>query len=240
MTATEKIQAEVQRLHQMVPWYHQFEVEGDDGFKIQIQGRSELRSIWENIRKVRAGVDYAGKRVLDIGTRDGMWAFEAEAMGAETVIGTDIGCDGYREHSAFIKSIIGSKVGFYYNVPVEQQFERLDTFWQFNPGLFDIVQHLGVLYHLQDPLCSLRQARKCLKPGGTLLLETAYWTNTCEPGALFNSRRDVYDDATTYWAFNLAGLWDALLLCGFLEPDEYCLVHQTSTIGRVCLTARAV
>ena len=40
-------------------------------------------------------------------------------------------------------------------------------------GSFDVVNSLGVLYHLTDPLLSLRQAFASLKRGGLLLLETA-------------------------------------------------------------------
>jgi SAM-dependent methyltransferase len=37
---------------------------------------------------------------------------------------------------------------------------------------FDIVYHVGVLYHNENPIRSLRKAFKLLKPGGTLALET--------------------------------------------------------------------
>jgi SAM-dependent methyltransferase len=232
------ILAEVARLGAVVPWYHRFELPGD----IVIPGWEGIYGVWENIRQVRKDIDYKGARVLDLACRDGMWAFEAERLGAAMVLGTDIGCEGYREHAAFIKAQLGSRVGLYFNVPAEDAFGRLDTFFAVNPGLFDIVQHLGLLYHVEDPLRSLREARKCLKVGGWLLLETAYWFANIndKPAALFNSRSDVYTDPNTYWAFNLPGLVDALRICGFEVVGAQGSLQQSDTIGRICLRAKAV
>jgi hypothetical protein len=41
-------------------------------------------------------------------------------------------------------------------------------------GGFDIVQHLGVLYHLPNPMLSLAQCRSVPKESGSLLLEMAF------------------------------------------------------------------
>jgi tRNA (mo5U34)-methyltransferase len=238
ITAEEGLRAEIDRLGASVPWYHRFELPCG----VVIPGWEGIYGVWDNIRSVRNGIDYVGKRVLDLGCRDGMWAFDAEKRGASTVIATDIGCEGYREHAAFIKAVTSSRVGIYFNVPAEDAFSRLDTFFAVNPGKFDIVQHLGLLYHLEDPIRSLREARKCLKTGGTLLLETAYWRDGGEkPAALFNSRSDVYSDLTTHWAFNLAALQDAMKLCRFGPWNgNMSTIDQGNGIGRVALWAKAV
>lgn len=238
MKTKDDVLAEIDRLGKIVPWYHRFELPDD----ILIPGWDGIYGVWENIRGVRAAIDYRQKRVLDLGCRDGMWAFDAEAAGAATVIATDIGCEGYREHATFIKGALGSRVGLYFNVPTEEAFGRLDTFFAVNPGLFDIVQHLGLLYHVEDPMRSLRETRKCINAGGTLLLETAYWRDGGEkPAALFNSRSDVYIDPNTYWAFNLPGLLDVLKVCGFEAVlDSVSCIDQGNGIGRVCLRAKAV
>lgn len=41
------------------------------------------------IRQSRGYIQYGGKRVLDIASFDGMWAFEAEELGVSIVITTD-------------------------------------------------------------------------------------------------------------------------------------------------------
>jgi SAM-dependent methyltransferase len=238
MTPTEELESEIKRLGDIVPWYHAFVLPGN----VKIAGWEGIYGVWDNIRAARAFVDYAGARVLDLGCRDGMWAFEAEELEAATVVATDIGCEGYREHIQFIKAVLKSRVGVYFNVPAEDAFNRLDCFFATNPGLFDIVQHLGLLYHVEDPLLSLRQSRKCLKVGGTLLLETAFYLGGGDlPLVLLNCRGDVYNDPHTNWAFNLAALRGALEKTGFrVDETNLKTIKQTDAIGRVCLVAKAI
>jgi 2-polyprenyl-3-methyl-5-hydroxy-6-metoxy-1,4-benzoquinol methylase len=46
---------------------------------------------------------------------------------------------------------------------------------------FDIVHYAGVLYHVSDPLLSLRLLYNVLKPGGIILIETnACCNNLCK------------------------------------------------------------
>lgn len=238
MNTREEIQVEIERLGRIVPWYHRFEFANG----VIISGWEGIYGVWENIRKVRKRMCYQNMRVLDLGCRDGMWAFEAEKLFAAVIVATDIGDDGYREHISFIKAMTHSRIAVYFNVSTEDAFARLDCFFACNPGLFEIVQHLGLLYHVENPLLSLRETRKCLCTGGTLLLETAFYMDGNErPLALFNSKSDIYTDPNTYWAFNLSALCDALKLTGFaVDEESISTIKQSETIGRVCLTAKAV
>jgi tRNA (mo5U34)-methyltransferase len=45
--------------------------------------------LWDNARQARKAVDSTGKTVLDLGSWDGMWAFEAEMLGAAFVFAID-------------------------------------------------------------------------------------------------------------------------------------------------------
>lgn len=218
------------------PWYH--EILLPDG--TVTPGWTALRQIWDQIRQVRIGLDYAGQGVLDIGSRDGMWAFEAERKGASRVVATDIGDTKYYEHILWLRGVLQSKILPYYNISTEFMSEGLEWFFKWEPQRFDIIQHLGVLYHLRNPLLSLSECRKCIRKGGKLLLETA----TCNSDKLvarFNSDSGIYDDKETYWAFSLSTLVDALSLCGF-EFDRYNVrsLKQTEEISRTCLIATAV
>lgn len=101
-----------------------------------------------------------------------MWAFEAEKLGARLVVATD--ADNRNENFEFVRTVLDSKVLSYYNVPPHRLYDRLDAvvFSHHNPGLqsqpvqqeilrfngFDIVQHLGLLYHLRDPMITISQA----------------------------------------------------------------------------------
>jgi tRNA (mo5U34)-methyltransferase len=231
-----------ERLAEMTPWYH--EVSLEPTIPITTKGWEGVKPQWENTRRVRASVDYRGRHVLDIGSRDGMWAFEAEELGADAVVATDIGDLSFYEHILFARFCRRSKIAVYWNVSVED-LSRLDCYFRYgghNRPLFDIVQHLGVLYHLENPMASLRECRRVMKDGGILILETAFMsTESDTPLARFNSDSGIYRDVNTFWAFNKSALVGALKLCGFhLTSSLDNVVYQNDEIQRICLTAEAV
>jgi len=150
--------------------------------------------------------------------------------------------------------------------------ERLDVFLQENfdkekqyERMFDIVQHLGLLYHLRDPLLSLSQARSCIKTGGTLLIETNVIMDTEESYMLYNGipfTHRVSDNYSVWWIPTINCMKE-MLLASLFEPDESSIsvVEFTSPleskisrfprrihngvqdkdyrVGRLCMTARA-
>jgi tRNA (mo5U34)-methyltransferase len=102
----------------------------------------------------------AGMRVLDIGTRDGYFAFEFERRGAE-VLAVDY-FPAANTGFAVAAELLGSKV-------THQQANIYDI----SPakhGTFDIVLMLGLIYHLPDPMLALDICRKVCR--GNLYLET--------------------------------------------------------------------
>jgi hypothetical protein len=57
-----------------------------------------------------------------------------------------------------VREAIGSQVVTLWNVSPYKLSERLDNVLYSHPlvsGGFDIIQHLGLLYHLRDPILSL-------------------------------------------------------------------------------------
>lgn len=65
-------------------WYHKIDL----GHGVVNPGQP-FDAVWDMIRQSRAALDYKEKSVLDIASFDGMWAFEAEKLGASTVVATD-------------------------------------------------------------------------------------------------------------------------------------------------------
>ncbi|MBA2504644.1 MAG: methyltransferase domain-containing protein [Thermoleophilaceae bacterium] len=64
-------------------WYHSLELPGG----VVTPGEYDLRPALE---RIPFPASLAGRRCLDVGTRDGFWAFEMERRGAEAVVGIDL------------------------------------------------------------------------------------------------------------------------------------------------------
>ncbi|HYW54200.1 MAG TPA: methyltransferase domain-containing protein [Dongiaceae bacterium] len=90
-----------------------------------------------------------GKRVLDLGTRDGFFAFEAEKRGAE-VVAVDY-LPAHATGFALAAGVLQANVTYVQENVFNCTPERF--------GTFDIVFMLGLLYHLRDPLGALDVVR---------------------------------------------------------------------------------
>ena len=129
-------------------WYHKIDL----GNGIVTPGWAPLSA-----EQYRIPADLTGKRVLDVGTWDGYWAFESLKRGARQVIGID----------NFSDELIGSgtKRGKWENFDLckealgysDDQCQRMemDVYHAAQLGKFDIVLFLGTLYHCRHPLLAL-------------------------------------------------------------------------------------
>lgn len=227
-------------------WYHKIPL----GNGVITPGL-DFDDMWALVRKSRAHVDYAGKRVLDIASFDGMWAFEAEQLGSALVVATDCLYESFKNF-LFCHRQLNSRVIPYYNVSPYSLADRLDVFLQENweqqkpdDRLFDVVHHLGLLYHLRDPLLSLSQARSVMRAGGQLLIETAVVINEDASFMLFNGvppdRSRFYDDLTTWWAPTIPCLHEMLRASLFEPlPDTTHVLATESLSNRLWAQARRV
>jgi SAM-dependent methyltransferase len=201
-------------------------------------------SVWDSIRQGRQLLSYDGKTVLDIGSMDGMWAFEAEKLGAKTVVSADIyqKTDGARvyERAMIAREAFGSRVVFVPNGDAHRLYDRLDSIrnaWSIGAG-FDIVQCLGLLYHLQNPLLALRNIRRCMSDSGFMLLETAcYIDEEKAPMMRGNWDNGIYYDPSTYWSQNIVCLKDMLRETGF-EPMY--AARPADRLDRIIMVCRAL
>lgn len=170
-------------------------------------------------------LDLRGKRVLDIGCRDGLFCFEAEKLGASEVIGIDNDIDP--RLSDFLIRTLGSHA-------VIQSFNLFDlrpeTF-----GRFDVIVFPGVLYHLRYPFWALKLVRDVLADGGTLVLETAVLADENRHALLFcpTGTESPYEP-TSCTFFNRKGLEDTLTSMGFGVEAWECLMNLPgATNGRL-------
>ncbi len=214
-------------------WYHSIELV--PGYRTR--SYMGIADQWDMVRRVREKLDYTNKIVLDIGTMDGMWAFEAERLGAYAVTAIDVWQGGYikaMERFTLAKTALESKVTL-----IEDSVEELVAATDNFVTRFDIIQCPGVLYHLENPIRALRNMRKAVKPNGRLLLETAIWSADGKPFARFNCDRGVYNDPTTFWAPNMACLLGMLHLSMWQPITKPQFVDQGKT-KRVCLLCAPV
>ena len=122
-------------------WWHSFEL--PDGSRIE--GVCGLESLRNRIAQYPIPADLRGKRVLDIGTWDGFFAFEMEKRGADVMAVDNWDNPRFREMHARL----GSRVDY-------RQFDIYDL-TPARIGRFDIVLFMGVLYHLKHPLLALER-----------------------------------------------------------------------------------
>ena len=174
----EKLEYIRRRIEELKPWYHKIDL----GSGVVTPGR-DYDHMWDATRRVMETVDYHNKKVLDLASWDGLWAFTAEQKGASLVVSSDIRLEGYR-NLLFAREILGSDIIPMCNVAVQDLKNRLDVVGM--PEKFDIVHHYGLFYHLRDPMISLSQVRSMLSDDGVLILESAF----------------VDDDSSSYMAFS--------------------------------------
>jgi len=161
--------------------------------------------VQEVVKEAIRSIPIAGRRVLDIGCRDGLFSFLAEEMGAAEVIGIDN--DLSPAAVEFLIPHFESQVRM-----VEMNVNDLgpDAF-----GLFDVVLFPGVLYHLRYPFWALKKVVSVLAPGGHLILETGILDALDDYGICYcpTGSESPYE-ATSVTFFNVKGLTDTLLTFG--------------------------
>ena len=160
-------------------WYHGMELPGG----IVTPGDYDLR---DAAGRIPFPTSFAGRRCLDVGTRDGFWAFEMERRGAEAVVAIDlddpealdfpeprpqIGLDVrrtlVRRESAFhiAHRALGSTVERRNLSVYDLAPEKL--------GRFDFAFIGTLLLHLRNPVDALASIRRVLRPDGRLMSNDA-------------------------------------------------------------------
>jgi SAM-dependent methyltransferase len=178
----------------------------DLGGGVQTPGNPAVRIVNDRVLEVLRQVPMAGKTVLEIGCRDGLFCFEAERLGAREVTGIDIALSkGAQE---LLIPALQSKLKMLELNMLELTPEKF--------GKFDVIVFAGVLYHLRYPMWALRIIRDMLVDGGTLILETACFVSD-DPSPLLYCpiEGDSPYEPTSVTFFNERGLRDTLRSLGF-------------------------
>jgi tRNA (mo5U34)-methyltransferase len=212
-------------------WYHTLELPG-----LTTEGLFDMRPY---VPQYGLPASLAGKRVLEVGTWDGFWAFELERRGAAEVVAIDLDDErdldwpprrrtpntdlvrgqGFRIAKELLDSKVERVVCSVYDALPEEL------------GTFDLVFCGSVLLHLRDQLLALERIANLTKPGGVFVSAEEYEPVTDMvpfPMARFRGNRDK---AVVFWVPNRRGWRSMLWHAGFDRVEQVKRFTMRSTVG---------
>jgi tRNA (mo5U34)-methyltransferase len=191
--------------------------------------------------------DLAGRSVLDIGAYDGFYSFEAERRAAKRVVALDhyVWSLDLPAHIAYLQDCARQGVVPIANeltphwqpetLPGKLGFDTASTalgsrveaivgdYMTVDPpsvGVFDVVLYLGVLYHMENPMASLRRLFEFT--GELAVIETHAVSvpgldhlELCE----FYPENQLNGDSSNWWGPNVRALTGMCLAAGFSRVE---------------------
>jgi tRNA (mo5U34)-methyltransferase len=223
MNRPPNVTSDIARVRELVDayphWYHRIEVApGLVTPGINDSSRSlEALHLTEDLR---------GVTVLDIGTRDGFFAFESERRGAD-VLAVDY-LPATATGFSIAAQLLGSRVRYLQENIYNLRPEAI--------GTFDVVLMLGLLYHLPDLLRAFSTVRTLCR--SELYLES----HVCDddypelaslPIAVFCPGASLNADPTNYWAPTTACVEAMLVESGFAVDSVTRLGNRSIVKARI-------
>jgi len=176
---------------------------------LKTPGRAHFKYMWDIVIESLEKIDFRGKRVLDVGCRDGLFSFFAEERGAAEVIAID-----NLISTGAVDVVIPARKSKVKMVEMNVNDLQQDTF-----GTFDVIIFAGVLYHLRYPFWVMKSLQSCLKPGGILVIETGILASMNQLPMMFCPAGEVKGpyDPTSCTFFNITGMKCTLQSMGFVD-----------------------
>jgi 2-polyprenyl-3-methyl-5-hydroxy-6-metoxy-1,4-benzoquinol methylase len=153
-------------------------------------------------------IEISGGRVLDVGCNAGYNCIHAAKKYGLCCTGIDV-VPRHIEISSFLSETAGINAEFF--IASAETFSR--------PEKFDVALHFGTLYHLPNPVLSLRTTFDNLRPGGYLALETQVYDHPQDPNICYFMHMQN-KDPTNFWALSSSVLTKCLELVGFRDIRE--------------------
>jgi tRNA (mo5U34)-methyltransferase len=173
-----------------------------------LEGILPLDTLNERVSEFPIPARLDGKRVLDIGTWDGFFAFEMERRGAtvSAIDSTEV------ENFYVARELLGSHVDY-----------RVQDVCDLNRpvnGTFDIVFFMGVLYHLKHPLLALERVCEVTKE---LAIVESFVTNEGITGDIptlqFYETNELLGQIDNWCGPNVQCLLAFCRTAGFARPE---------------------
>jgi tRNA (mo5U34)-methyltransferase len=183
-----------------------------------------------------------GKRVLDIGSWDGYWTFEALRRGANYVVAIDDFSDklGFLESRTQWKSFKLCRDALGYSgkhcSPITMSVYDIR---EEIVGEFDVVFFFGTLYHLRYPLLALDRIAKICK--GEIYIESAILDNYSpfthahradEMIMEFYPEAEYGGNKTNWWVPTLKCLANMVGASGFADVEAWKLTDRPANVSQ--------
>jgi len=212
-------------------WYHTINL----GKGVITPGRSTSLG-YKAVEKLIKRINVKKCNCLDIGTMDGIIAFQLEKKKAKDVVAT---CLNDRPSFRFLKEYMDSKIKYFPRVSLD----TIENVKASGIEKFDLVVLAGVLYHLLDPLHGIAIVRNLLRNGGIAIFETSIADFDDED---FNSQIALHFNFDGRFLAGFENMWMPtkaclhymLSYCCFNILDEEIIMEGTSP--RYAVAAKAV
>jgi len=159
---------------------------------------NKLRNIMQHIPPST----FNGARVLDVGFNVGYNSiFLAQEFGAN-VTGIDV-APKHQRVATELAELLGVRAEFL--LQSAEEFEEKNG--------FDVVLHLGTLYHLASPVRSLERSFRSLRRGGWFALETICYRASADRAAC-KWIHGLGGDKTNFWALGEGAVESIARYCG--------------------------
>jgi len=205
-----------------VEWYHSIDL----GHGIITPGLFDHRPL---LSQYHLPDDLSGKRILDVATYDGFWAFEFEKRGADEIVAMDI--DTWNEidippriRATAPKEMLDKKTGAGFNIAkdilgskVQRGIMNVYTLGPEWMGKFDIAFCSDLLLHLMNPMKALQNIRSVVS--GHAYIVDVYSPEFGEDDIDPMLRYIGGSDRMVWWRFGLGSLKKMIKDAGFSEVE---------------------
>jgi tRNA (mo5U34)-methyltransferase len=189
-----------------VPWHHTIRL-----FPDLVAKGAKSEEMLERERKAILGtLDLSESEILDVGSWNGYFAFEAKRAGARRVIASDSLCWDLpvfrgRETFDLARECLDLEIETKVIDPTELPGDLAPV---------DVVLFLGVFYHMHDPIAVLRNAAALARD--VIVIETHQDAiDLGRPGMIFYPRDTLNGDRSNWWGPNPECMFELLESIGW-------------------------
>ncbi len=177
------------------------------GIDIDAEWRSNRK--WDRLLPVLP--DLRGKVIADVGSNNGYYMFRMAHHNPKLVVGFE----PYLHHYFTFRMLNG----FAGCGNLELELLGVEDLGLFNAS-FDVVFLMGILYHRISPVDCLKEVKKAMTPGGSLIVESQAIPGE-EPVALFPEGRYAKVPGT-YFVPTGACVRNWMIRAGFIDVEIFC------------------